>query len=370
MSKEKTFEDELISDLSASFSKKDSTASIDYVINSSSHVKNWIQTGYYPLDVVLSNNEHGGFPCGRLTEISGQEAAGKTLLASYIMANTQKNGGVAIYIDTEHTVTLDVLKATGVDVEKLIHIQVGTVEEVFKAMETIVDKITKKSAGKQITIVWDSVAGSSSEAEIEGDYGQATIAMKARLIGQGLRKYIPICSVYNVCLVFINQLRTNIGAIYGDKYITTGGKAIPFHASIQLRVVAVKSLKDNTTKDTIGRQIKIEVKKNKVAPPGRTVYYNINWGSKPGAWIDLPSSYWETGIMSGILKKVTTQSYEFTYPSTGETLKLTKASFKNMMDEPTFVEEFKKAIAKRYIITSESLSDDVNWEVEDYNEED
>lgn len=367
---EKTFEDELISDLNNNFDKKGSNASASYLMNSTSYVKNWVSTGFYPLDVILSNSANGGFPCGRLTEISGQEGAGKTLLASYAMAETQKNGGIAIYIDTEHAATMDVLQAVGVDVEKLIHIQAGSVEEVFKAMETIVEKISNsKNLNKQITIVWDSVAGTSTEAEIEGDYGQATIALKARLIGQGLRKYMSICSIYNVCLIFINQLRTNITATYGDKYITTGGKSIPYHASIQLRLSVFKSIKDSTTKDTVGRIIKIEVKKNKVAPPGRTVYYTISWGTKPGAWVDKALSLWDIGIQSGVLKQATKQSCEFVYPSTGEVIKMTKANFKKMVKEPEFVLEFNKAIANAFIITGEKASDEENWEVEDYNEE-
>ena len=227
------FEDELIKELTSSFKKKSENARASYVWQSSSNIKQYISTGNPLLDMIISNKRHGGFPVGRLTEIAGGEGAGKTLLASYALADTQKKGGVAIFIDTENAASLDVLQEVGVDTDKLVYIQVGTVEDVFSAMETIVGKIAsaKRDPDQPITIVWDSVAATSTKAEVEGTYDQQTIAQAARIISKGLRKYIPICSAHNVCLIFLNQLRVNIGVSFGDKYSTSGGKAIPYHAS-------------------------------------------------------------------------------------------------------------------------------------------
>lgn len=218
------FEDQLMADITSKFQKTGSNATASYLWQSTADVKQWVSTGNYMLDLVLSNKKDGGIPVGRLTEISGGEGAGKTLLGSYIIANTQKKGGIAILIDSEHAASMDVLRAAGVDVEKLIYVQANTVEDVFKTMESILLKVKEKDTEKLITIVWDSVAATSSKAEVEGNYGDSTIAMSARLISQGLRKYIPLVGRHNVCLVFINQLRTNIGVSFGDNKVTPGGR--------------------------------------------------------------------------------------------------------------------------------------------------
>lgn len=225
--KDSSFEDEMIDELSSSFKKRSSNATASYLWQSSSNIKSFISTGNPLLDMILSNRPNGGLPVGRLIEISGGEGAGKTLLASYALADTQKKGGVAIFIDTEHAASMEVLKEVGVNTDKLVYIQCGSVEDVFDAMETIVGKIVAAGVGKEkpITIVWDSVAATSTKAEVEGDYDQQTIAMAARIISKGLRKYIPICSAHNVCLIFLNQLRTNITSFgHAEKYVTPGGR--------------------------------------------------------------------------------------------------------------------------------------------------
>lgn len=220
----KNFEDRLIDDLSSGFKSKKSAATASHLNDSSSMVTDWVSTGDFMLDLILSNRIDGGIPVGRLCEISGGESVGKSLLGSYILANTQKKGGVAILIDSEHAASLEVLERVGVDIDSLVYIQASTIEEVFQAMETIVSSIQADEKNRLVTIVWDSVAATSTKAEIEGDYGDRTVAMAARLISQGLRKYIPVVSKHNVCLVFINQLRTKIGVTFGDDKVTPGGR--------------------------------------------------------------------------------------------------------------------------------------------------
>lgn len=354
--KTKTYEDSLIEDMNSSFGKE-STSSAGYLHSSSTAVKRRVSTGSFMLDVVLANAINGGMPVGRLIEISGGEGAGKTLLASYMLADTQKQGGIGIMIDTEHAASMEVLHSTGVDLQKLIYVQAGCVEDVFANIETIIKKISDNKDKPLITIVWDSVAATSSRAEIEGDYDQRTIAMSARLISQGLRKIIPVISQHNVCLVFINQLRTKIGGMaFGDNSVTPGGRAIPYHASVRLRLNHFKKLVDPTTKDEIGKIVQCKVEKNKVAPPMRTIYYYLSWGTKPGAWIDVPESLWDAGIRSGVLKKVNNQKYSFTSTSTKKDIELTKKSFAKILDEEEFASEFKTTLANAYIITAENIA--------------
>jgi recombination protein RecA len=362
MAKKKSTEDELIGELTDKFKRFNANARASYLWQSSSHIKEWISTGQLLLDIALSNQVGGGIPVGRLTEIAGGEGAGKTLLASYILANTQKKGGVAIMIDTEHAASMEVLKEVGVDVEKLIYIQAGCVEDVFSSMETIVSKVRSSDTDKLITIVWDSVAATSSKAEIEGDYSDRTVAMNARLISQGLRKVIPFISSHRVCMVFINQLRTRIGVTFGDKYVTPGGAAIPFHASVRLRLNHYKELKDLRTKNKIGRVVKCEVKKNKVAPPMRTVYYTIRWGDRPGAWVDEPAGILDAADTANIFEKVTAQKWKFA----GKTF--TKKTFAGLLDDEEFYNKVKEVLCEKYIITAKNISDDISLEDADPNE--
>lgn len=360
---DKEFEYNLVEDLADKFRTEGSNATASFLWDSSSFVDEWISTGSLVLDTVLSNKREGGIPVGRLTEIAGAEGAGKTLLASYILANTQKQGGIAVFIDTEHAASMDVLQAVGVDVKKLVYIQAGTIEDVFRAFDTIIHKIqSAKVRDKLITIVWDSVAATSTLAEVEGDYSDQTIGLAARRIGQGLRKIIPIVSTHRVACVFINQLRTNIGVMFGDKYSTPGGKAIPFHASIRLRVMHYQSLKDKATKREYGKVIKCQVKKNKVAPPMREVYYHIRWGDRPGAWVDESATLFDMALEAGLLKKITSQKYSLVSNSKVE---FTKKKWSELLQEKTFYDEVRNGIQNYLIITKENISDDVERETQE-----
>lgn len=368
MKKEKdTFESELIDGLSSTFKTKKSSAQASLITDSSTNIKDWVSTGDFMLDLIVSNRLDGGLPVGRLTEIAGGEGAGKTLLASYILANTQKKDGVAIYIDSECAASMEVLERVGVDLSKLIYIQASTIEEVFQAMEAIVAKVKAENSKRLITIVWDSVAATSTDAEVAGDYGDKTIGLAARLIGQGLRKYIPICSKHNVCLVFINQLRTKIGVTFGDDQVSPGGRPIPFHSSVRLRLNHFQEIK-NDEKDLIGRVVKCQVKKNKIAPPMRTMYYTIRWGDSPGAWMDTASSIWDAAIRKNVFEKVTQQKYSLT-TSSGDKVEFTRKTFNELIKEESFLNEVKYALAEAYIITGKTLSaEDVSYE--DAEEED
>ncbi len=365
--KKETLEDQIIADLTSSFKTKKSYATASKLYESTSNVKDWVSTGDFMLDLILSNKIDGGVPVGRLTEISGGEGAGKTLLASYILANTQKKGGVAILIDSEHAASMEVLERVGVDVKNLVYVQASTIEEVFQAMETIISKIQTDTSNRLVTIVWDSVAATSTKAEVEGDYGDKTIGLAARLIGQGLRKFIPVVSKHNVCLVFINQLRTKIGVTFGDDQISPGGKSIPYHASIRLRLTHHQQIKDGD-KDLIGRVVQCKVSKNKIAPPMRNIYYTIRWGETPGAWIDSAETMWDSAIRKGVFEKITQQKYALK-TSTGEKVEFTRKAFNELIKEDSFLNEVKYALAESYIITAKNISaEDISYEDVDEDE--
>jgi recombination protein RecA len=351
-------ERELIDELAKRFKKESCSAQASFFTDSSTDVKDYVSTGNIVLDTFISNKKNGGIPVGRLTEISGGEGAGKTLMASYILANTQKRGGVAILIDSEHAASFDLMKAAGVNVDKLVYVNAGTVEEVFQTMDGIIHKLQETGSKKLITIVWDSVAGTSTRAEVEGEMGDHTIGLSARMIGKGLRKLTPIISRHNVCLVFINQLRTKIGVVFGDNLDTPGGKAIPFHASVRLRLKHFKEIKDASTKELIGRIVKCDVKKNKIAPPMRSTNYVISWGTKPGAWIDEAETLFLVGIDSGLIKKMSTQKYSMTLPS-GKNIEFTKKKFPEILEDDTMRNEVKTLIEDRFIIKGTEYSGDV-----------
>lgn len=356
---EPNIEANLVDELAEKFRTERSSASASFLWDSSANVEEWISTGSIVLDAVLSNRRDGGIPVGRLTEIAGGEGAGKTLLASYILANTQKKGGIGVFIDVEHAASMDVMKAVGVDLEKLIYVQANTVEDVFRTFDTIIRKLQAGGArDKLITIVWDSVAAASTLAEVEGDYSDQTIGLAARTIGRGLRKIIPLLSTHRVACVFINQLRTNIGVQFGDKFFTPGGKAIPYHASIRMRLMHFQTLKDKNKRD-VGRIVKCQVKKNKVAPPMREVLYHIRWGTKPGAWMDQASTLFDIATEAGMLKKHTVQRFSLV---SNPSIEFNKKKWDELLDEPSFFEEIKRGIEDYLIITDKNISEEVTRE--------
>lgn len=231
-----------------------------------STVKGYISTGSTLLDVAISNKRDGGIPMGRLTEISGVESIGKSLIGAHILANTQKMGGIGVLIDTENAASIEILGKCGVNLDDLVYVQVGTIEEVFRVMESVItDLASGKGKDKDITIIWDSVAATSAKAEIDGDYGDHNIGIQARLISQGLRKIIPFIGKYGVTLVFINQLRMKIQAMpFSDPHVTPGGKAIPYFASVRIRLFKEAEIKNPTTKAVTGVRVKAEELRNKL----------------------------------------------------------------------------------------------------------
>jgi recombination protein RecA len=194
-------------------------------------LNDWVSFGASTLDLAVSNRPHGGAPVGRIGEITGLEASGKSLIASHLLANTQKRGGLAVYIDTENALNVDFLESIGVDTDKMLYVQLETVEDIFATIENIIEKVRLSNKDRLVTIVVDSVAGASTKVELEGDYdkdGWATA--KAIIISKAMRKVTNMIGKQRICLVFTNQLREKLGVSFGDKWCVD-----PFTTKIKIR---------------------------------------------------------------------------------------------------------------------------------------
>jgi recombination protein RecA len=247
-----------------------------------------ISSGCLSLDVALGT---GGFPRGRVTEIFGPESSGKTTMALLVIAQAQKAGGVAAFIDAEHALDAGYARKLGVDVDNLLVSQPDTGEQALEITAALVQ------SGAVDVVVIDSVAALVPKAELEGEMGDSHVGLHARLMSQALRKLTGSVSRTNTCLVFINQIREKIGVMFGSPETTTGGRALKFYASVRADVRRIGAIKDGET--ITGNRTRVKVVKNKVASPFREAEFDILYGegvSREGDLIDL-------GVMKNVVEK-------------------------------------------------------------------
>jgi len=247
-----------------------------------------IPTGSLALDAALGI---GGLPRGRITEIFGPEASGKTTLTQHVIAQAQHMGGVAAFIDTEHAMDVTYAVKCGVDVDNLYISQPDTGEQALEIAEALV-----RSGGVDVVVV-DSVAALVPRAEIEGEMGDAHIGLQARLMSQALRKLVGAIRRSNTAIIFTNQLRIKIGVLFGNPETTTGGNALKFYAAVRLDMRRMEAIKQGG--EVIGNRVKVRVKKNKVAPPFKTAEFDIIYNegiSRSGDVLDM-------GVEVGVVEK-------------------------------------------------------------------
>ncbi len=247
-----------------------------------------ISTGSLGLDIALGI---GGLPKGRIVEIYGPESSGKTTLALSVIAQAQKKGGTCAFIDAEHALDPSYAKKIGVDINNLLISQPDAGEQALEIADTLV------RSGAIDVLVVDSVAALVPKAELEGEMGDSHMGLQARLMSQALRKLTATVSRSNTLIIFINQIRMKIGVMFGNPETTTGGNALKFYASIRMDIRRIGAIKDKD--DVVGSQTRVKIVKNKVAPPFKTVDFDIMYGegiSKVGELIDL-------GVKAGIVEK-------------------------------------------------------------------
>lgn len=247
--------------------------------DSPTHVKNWVSTGSTILDIVISNRRGGGIPVGKITELQGEESSGKSLLCAHIISEAQKCGGIAVYLDTENAANPDFMRRIGVDLEKLIYVQPGTIEKAFEIMEGVIQTIRAKAPNQLLVILWDSVGNTPPQAEIEGDYDpNSRMGLGAKAMAKGLRKITDLIGKEQIALICTQPLTYRMDAgPYGDPLGTKYGKALPYHSSLRLRVQASTKLKDPKTDTIYGLKTHARVIKSRLGTSYRTCKFEIHF---------------------------------------------------------------------------------------------
>jgi recombination protein RecA len=289
-----------------------------------------IPTGSLSLDIALGV---GGIPRGRVIEVYGPESSGKTTLSLHMIAEAQRKGGIAAFIDAEHALDPRYAKNLGVDIENLLVSQPDTGEQALEITESLV-----RSSALDIIVI-DSVAALVPRAEIEGDMGDAHMGLQARLMSQALRKLTGVINKSRTSVVFINQIRMKIGVMFGSPETTTGGNALKFYSTVRLDIRRIETIKKGT--EAIGNRVKVKVAKNKVAPPFKIAEFDVMYDkgiSKQGEMLDL-------GTGMGIIQKSGTW-YSYGEERIGQGREIAK---KYLTDNPSIMEKIENEIREKFL---------------------
>lgn len=318
-------------------------------------VKEWVGTGSTILDLAISNRKNGGFPVGRVSEITGLEQSGKSLLASHALLNTQKKDGLAVYIDTENAISKEYLEAIGLDLKQMLYIPLETVEDIFETIDVIIDKVRSSDKDRLVTIVVDSIAGASTKTEMSADFdkdGYATA--KALIISKAMRKITNLIGRERICLIITNQLRQKLNApAFSDPWTTPGGKGIPFHASVRLRLSSIGAIKTKVDghDQIVGSRVKAKLVKNRVGPPLRECEYEVYFDSG----IDDFSSWLTTMKDYGLVNQAGAW-YSWTDKDSGEVIKFQSKEFvEKIISVTKYKETIYDEIADKVIMKYQQL---------------
>lgn len=316
--------------------------------NNPTIITDYISTGSDIIDLAISNRPNGGLPLGKIVEVSGLEQTGKTVFCASIIAQTQKKGGIGMYIDTERAVNPMFFEMLGVDITKnFVYSSLNKIEDVLYAVEQTALKKLESGNKQLLTICVDSVAGATTKASVENDYELAGYAtQKARIISEGLPKLTQIIARANVLVVFTNQLRQKLNAMVGqDPYDTPGGRALPFFATVRLRLQNVGKVTDSKTKQVLGQHVKVKVVKNRIGPPNTVAEYDFLYESGIDNYIS-----WFNVLKKHNLIKSAGAWYTYINETTGEEIKFQSKDFYKLLEDEDLKNQIYKKICDKLIL--------------------
>jgi recombination protein RecA len=327
-------------------------------------IKEWVSTGSTLLDLAVSNTPHGGLPVGRVVILNGLQGTGKSLLCAHLIKNTQDKGGQSVFFDSEAAVDKKYWESFGVSIKNTAYVPFLTVEELFTKIEICIGEFRKANQDKLLTIFVDSVAAASHEAEVIAEHGaQGFNTQKSQILGKALRKVTNMIATQRILIVFTNQLRQILNSTpFGEKYTSPGGMALPYHASVIVRLSSLGKLKKDET--IIGMKTQASVIKNRCGPNYRSAQFEIHYDSgiqDLSSWLLYAK---EHNIITGTAAKYVWKR------ETGDELTFNTSKFVELMnDDKTLKEEFYQLICKQYIMEYRNPNEKIVENIEETAEE-